>query len=66
MGVGITAPNALLPVTESTALQADICNNSREHTGEYKTADIKKELRKHENEVVRYILTHRVPAPHVT
>ena len=42
MGVGITVPNVLLPVTESTALQADICNNSREHAGEHKTVDIKK------------------------
>ena len=42
MGVGITVPNVLIPVTKSTALQADICNNSREHAGEHKTVDIKK------------------------
>ena len=41
MGVGITVPNVLRPVTESTALQSDICNNSREHPGEYKIVDIK-------------------------
>ena len=41
MGVGITVPNVLLPVSKSTALKADICNNSREHAGEYKTVDSK-------------------------
>ena len=42
MGVGITVPNVLRPVTESTALQADICNNSREHEGEYKQQTLKR------------------------